>query len=105
MHMTPLVKYKDTPEYALVVIDMFSKLAHVVPMFNRDGESVLKALQESFKIMGTSMSVYSDDDGAFANKNNVQKFFASEGITHIITKTHAKRGRAFHQDDEKQNPR
>ena len=74
MHMTPLVKDKDTPEYALVVIDIFSKLADVVPMFNRDGESVEKALRESFKRMGYSMSVYSDDDGAFANKNNVQKF-------------------------------
>ena len=74
MNKTPLVKDTDTPEFALVVIDIFNKLADVVPMFNRDGESVEKALS---------------DDGAFANKNNVQKIFESEGINHIVTKTHA----------------
>ena len=74
MHMTPLVKDKDTPEFALVVIDIFSKLADVVPMFNRDGENVETALRASFRKMGYPMSVYSDDHGAFANKDNVQKF-------------------------------
>ena len=86
--MTSLVKDKDTPEFALVVTDIFRKLADVVPTFNRDGESAENA-RESFKRMGYNMSVYSDDDGAFANKNNVQKFFESEGTTHLKTKTHA----------------
>ena len=58
LHMTPLVKDKDTPEYALVVIDVFRKLADVAPMFNRDGESVEKALKESFKRMGYSIWVF-----------------------------------------------
>ena len=35
------------------------------------------------------MSVYSDDDGACATKNQVQDFFNSEGIKHIMTKTQA----------------
>ena len=39
--------------------------------------------------MGYPMSVYSDDDGAFANKNNVQKLFESEGVRRIVMKTHA----------------
>ena len=60
--MSPLAKDKNVPQYALVVIDIFSKLA---------------------------MSVHSDDDGAFATKNQVQDFFNSEGINHIVTKTHA----------------
>ena len=39
--------------------------------------------------MGYPMSVYTDDDGAFATKNQVQDFFNSEGIKHKMTKTHA----------------
>ena len=89
MHMSPLAKDKNVPQYALVVIDIFSKLADVIPMEERDGEHVLKALRTSFKKMGYPMSVYSDDDGAFATKNQVQDFFNSEGINHIVTKTHA----------------
>ena len=95
MDMIPLVKQpeakipmkKDLPRYALVVIDIFSKLANVVPMENRDGESVLSALKESFKKMGFPMSVYSDNDSAF--KSVVKEFFDAEGINQIITLTHA----------------
>lgn len=78
---------EDVPRYALVVIDIFSKLANVVPMKNRDSPSVLSALKESFKKMGYPMSVYSDDDGAF--KSVVKQFLDGEGINQIITLTHA----------------
>ena len=78
---------KGALRYALVVIDIFSKLANVVPMANRDSSSVLSALKESFKKMGFPMSVYSDDDGAF--KSVVKEFFDAEGINQIITLTHA----------------
>ena len=81
-----IVKNKQ-PRYGLVVIDIFSKLANVVPMKNIDGESVLKGLKESFEKMGFPMSIYSDDDGAF--KSVVKDFFESEGINHITTPTHA----------------
>ena len=95
MDMVPLTKEpeveipkkKNEPRYALVVIDIFSKLANVVPMENKDGKSVLPALKDSFKIMGSPISIYSDDDGAF--KTVVKEYFDAEGITHIITLTHA----------------
>ena len=89
LHMTPLAKDKDVPQYALVVIDIFSKLADVTPMKERDGEHVLKALITSWKQLGYPMSVYSDDDGAFAAKNQVQHLFNSEQINHIRKKTNA----------------
>ena len=95
MHMTPLGKDKNVPLCTLVVIDIFSKLADVIPMEERDGEHVLKALRASFKKVGYPMSVYSDDDGAFATKNQVQDLFNSEGIKYIITKTHAKVAERF----------
>ena len=65
----------------------FSKYANVVPLTNTDGKSVLSALKDSFKIMGHPMSIYSDDDGGF--KTVVKEYFEAEGITHIITLTHA----------------
>ena len=76
------------PRYALVVIDIFSKLANVVPMRNKDGKSVLSALKDSFKKMGHPMVIYSDDDGGF--QTVVKEYFNSEGIQHIITRTHAR---------------
>ena len=95
MDMVPLTREPEVkiprkntePRYALVVIDIFSKLANAVPMKNKDGATVLPALKESFKRMGFPMSIYSDDDGAF--KRVVKEFFDAEGINHIITLPHA----------------
>ena len=95
MDMKPLTKTPEVkvpvkngePRYALVVIDIFSKLANVVPMKNKDGKSVLPALKETFEKMGHPMSIYSDDDESF--KTIVKQYFDGEGITHIITLTHA----------------
>ena len=95
MDMVPLTKEPETkipiennqPRYALVVIDTFSKLANVVPMKERNSESVLSALKESFKKMGTPMSIYSDNDGAFMSV--VKEFLDGEGIQHTTTLTHA----------------
>ena len=103
MHMKPLTKVPEAkiptnnsePPYALVVIDTFSKMGDVVPMKQRDGETVLPALKQSFKKIGFPMSIYSDDDGAF--QTVVSKFFKDEAINHIIKNTRQCRG-AFHQD-------
>jgi len=86
----PEVKIEPTkkePRYALVVIDIFSKYADVIPMKENNSESVLQALKEAFKKMGFPMSIYSDNDGAF--QSVVKKFFEDEGIEHIVTQTHA----------------
>ena len=64
-------------------------------MKQRDGETVLPALKQSFKKIGFPMSIYSDDDGAF--QTVVSKFFKDEAINHIIKNTRQCRG-AFHQD-------
>ena len=43
---------------------------------------------ECFKVLGQPLSVYSDDEGAL-NSKKLQTFFKEEGITHVVTKTHA----------------
>ena len=68
MDMVELQKSPTQPRYALVVIDIFSKLGDVVQMFNKDSISVRNALKIVFRKMGYPMSIYSDDVGAFKAK-------------------------------------
>ena len=90
---------KGALRYALVVIDIFSKLANVVPMANRDSSSVLSALKESFKKMGFPMSVYSDDDGAF--KSVVKEFFWCRRYKSNNNLDSCKRSRKIYKDNQK----
>lgn len=53
---------KKEPTYALVVIDIFSKYADVLPMKENNSESVLEALKQASKKIGFPMSIYSDND-------------------------------------------
>ena len=87
MDMVSLQKVNTEPRYALVVIDIFSKLGDAIALHNKDSTSVYNALVTIFLKMGYPMSIYSDDDGAF--KSKVKTLFDGEGITHIITSTHA----------------
>ena len=59
---------KSQLRYGLVCIGIFSKKCHIVPIENKDGDDVYKAVMECFKVLG---------------------LFKEEGITHVITKTHA----------------
>ena len=77
---------KSQLRYGLVCIDIFSKKCHIVPIENKDGDDVYKAVVECFKVLGQPLSIYSDDEGAL-NSKKLQTFFKEEGITHVITKT------------------
>ena len=85
---------KKQPRYGLVCIDIFSKKGHVIPMSERDGNTVYDAFLESFKVMGQPLSIYSDADGSFKSKK-LQEYFNGEGITHTITLTHANQAERF----------
>ena len=82
-----IFKKEDEERYALIVIDAFSKLGFVYPMFQRDSPNVLKGLKEAFKVMGEPVEIFSDDDGAF--KAEVKKYLDDLGIIHKTTLTHA----------------
>ena len=64
------------------------KKSHIVPVENKDGDDVYKAVMGCVEVLGQPLSVYSDDEGAL-NSKKLQAFFKEEGITHVITKTHA----------------
>ena len=78
----------SSPRYGLICIDIFSKKLHLEPMKVRDGETVYKAILQCFKVLGHPMSIYTDDDGAFAYKK-FQEYLEGEAINGIITLTHA----------------
>ena len=79
---------KGQLRYGLICIGIFSKNCHIVPIENKDSDDVYKAVLECFKVLGQPLSIYSDDEGAL-NSKKLQTFLKEEGITHVITKTHA----------------
>lgn len=54
---------KKQPRHGIICIDIFSKKTLIVPMKERDGETVNAGLMECFKVWGQPLSIYSDDDG------------------------------------------
>ena len=65
---------KSQLRYGVVCIDIFSKKCHIVPIENKDGDDVYKAVMECFKVLGHPLSIYSDDEGAL-NSKKLQTFF------------------------------
>jgi len=77
-------KYNRGVTFLLSAIDGFSKLAHVVPIKNKSGESVVKALQNVFKVLGTPQTIQSDRGIEFLNQK-VKKLLQGLNITHFST--------------------
>ena len=70
---------KSQLRYGLICIEIFSKKCHIVPIENKDGDDVFKAVMECFKVLGQPLSIYSDDEGAL-NSKKLQTFFKEEGM-------------------------
>ena len=83
---------KSQLRYGLVCIDIFSKKCHIVPIENKDGDDVYKAVMECFKVLGQPLSIYSDDEGAL-NSKKLQTFLKEEGINTRNNKDACKSGR------------
>ena len=69
-----------SPRNGLICIDLFSKKLPI--------ETVYKAMLQCFNVLGHPMSIYTDDDGAFAYKQN-QEYLEGEATRGIVTLTHA----------------
>ena len=73
----------------LVMIDIFSKYAVVIPMTDKTARSVEKGMEEGIEKIGKKPEIiYTDNDGALTAKS-FTKWFANKGITHTVTRTHA----------------
>ena len=69
-------------------MDAFSKYRQVVPIGSKQVDDVLEGLKELMKLMQAKLYfIYSDEEGALVS-NKLQYYFRSEGIKHIITRSH-----------------
>ena len=76
-------------ESGLLVVDTFSKKIAVIPMKNRDWNTIKKALEEAFRRLGGKPgSIYSDAESAMTS-GPAKAWFAEQNIVHNITLGHA----------------
>lgn len=78
--MKNMAKNNDNYKYILTCIDVFSKYAWVVPLFNKTGIAVLEALKTIIDKGRVPNKIHSDEGTEFFNRN-VKKYFSEQGIT------------------------
>ena len=79
----------------LVLIDVLSKYAVVVPMKGKTGENVLEGFKEALQKMGKKAKIiYTDDERAIAGED-FQEYVKSEGMELYRTRGHPAFAEAF----------
>ena len=82
-------KVKEELDIGLVMIDIFSKYATVIPIRSKETPDVLAGMMEGFQKMGGNpKSIYSDNEGALGS-NLFVEFCEQHKIKLITTRTHA----------------
>ena len=72
----------------MLMIDVFDKSMHVVPIKGKKEEDLASGLIESLNKMGKKPEIiYTDDEGAM-NKEAIQKHLKDENIEHHRTRAH-----------------
>jgi hypothetical protein len=82
------VKEDDDYKMAIGAIDIFTKVATVIAVPNKQPETFLTALKQIFKIMGKPKIVMADEEGSL-NSKLLDKFFKDEKVLYIINRHHA----------------
>ncbi len=59
-------------KYSLVCIDIFSKMADMEPMKDKEADTCNKAMENIFKRLGVPDSIYCDEGSEFTNKKFLQ---------------------------------
>ena len=80
--------------YGLVAIDNFTKIAHIVPIQNKQPDEIIRAVKEVFTEIGIPKNIYSDEEGSF-NSPKYIKFINEHKVKHIQTSTHAPTAERF----------
>ena len=75
--------------YGMVMIDIFSKYAVVIPLPSNDTGSIASGIMEGTNKMGKKPDIiYTDDEGALST-TAMKEYFEQQKIKHIITRSHA----------------
>ena len=64
--------HNEGNKYALVCIDIFTKKADMVPMKNKEADTVNQAMKKILKNLGTPESIYCDEGSEFTNNKFLQ---------------------------------
>ena len=76
-------------DIGMVMIDIFSKYAVVIPIPSKDVGGIASGILEGINKMGKKPDIiYTDDEGALSTPA-MKEYFEQQKIKHIITRTHA----------------
>ena len=84
------MKVKEDDEYKMAIgaIDIFTKVATVIAVPNKQPETFLKALKQIFQIMRKPKILMADEEGSL-NSKTLDNFFKEEKIVYIVNRHHA----------------
>ena len=84
---TKSAKANNGYRYCFVAYDVFTKLAHAVPMKNKQRYENIRAMKEVIQVMGTPKQLYHDHEGAWRTPEWAT-LMRENNIYDIITATH-----------------
>ena len=73
----------------MVMIDIFTKYASVVPIASKGEGDVASGLLECLEKMGHKPEIIYSDDETSLSTSAMQKYFKDNNISHVITRSHA----------------
>ena len=79
-----LKKENDGYGYIFMCIDVFSKMAHAIPLKTKTGQSIITALKKTFKVLGTPKRLQTDKGTEFLNQP-LQRYLKKIGIKHFTS--------------------
>jgi hypothetical protein len=75
-------------KYSLVCVDVFTKMADMEPMKDKEADTCTKAMENIFKRLGVPETIYCDEGSEFTNKKFLQ-MLDSKNIKIIYATNHA----------------
>lgn len=73
----------------MVMIDIFTKYASVVPLASKSEGDVAAGVLECLEKMGHKPEIIYSDDETSLSTSAMQKYFKDNNISHVITRSHA----------------
>jgi len=72
----------------VLCIDIFSKFITIIPIKTKTIPEILNVIKQIINKVGKPKNVYTDNEGAWSKRTEIDKYFKGENINHIITLSH-----------------
>lgn len=86
--MSSMAKQNNGIKFLLIIIDVFSRYLHVVPLKSKTGKDVLNGFEQVFKSVKPHC-LRTDKGSEFTNRI-VQRYFEEQGVHHFVTQNEPK---------------